>query len=321
MHTSIVICNHVIGVSITNDRLFDYIRNRYIGFVAECSNATDDFRVIDISEQQLKIDYGIGVELDNIEKILKRCDHRDEYYYLADQGTIVYDQARSICGVYIAQSLNSRLTYLFGVTVCNIIIDYLADCNIFCMHSSIVSFKHDLSNGIAFLGSSGVGKTSLAYEFIKKGEKITNDDVSYFRLYDDHMRVYKNTQYIGMDDESIKRLYPECEVHVVKKDGLELDKNRINLSEMNKNAYAQFIDLKRVVIVSPERSGIAELKVCNEVVAFKNLFKAMTPFLPPNKIVKKRIVERLLGLGLEFYELTPANSAFKTVESLYEIFK
>lgn len=318
METRINICNQCVFISLSNDLLFDYVRNRYSGF-ASTNEANVDFRIIEVDRKTAYNQYKVKFDFNNQDRVIQERSERFEYYFVSNESIVVYDMNEHLCVVCVSEKISNRLIYLVGVIICDIVSQYLATCDIYCIHSSVVSFKGDISNGIAFLGESGVGKTSLAYEFVKKKEKIVNDDVAYFQYDGKRMRAYKNTQYIGLDEKSLCNLYSECKSYVVKKDGLSLDKNRIDLNGMDAYVYAEYIDVKKIIIINSVRSENAKLVPCDKISLYKHIFQSMIPFIPSKIISQKAIVDRLLSSNIIAYKLTPANTAKKTIEGLYEI--
>lgn len=314
------ICTCYIYASLSNYTLLKYITNRYISFVTDNTNF-DGMTITDISQDVLRKKYGLYFSTDNKDAV--QCKMVDTLYvnYVSDFAVILYDKALHTCYVCLQDDVSDNYIYLVGVQICNIIMRYLTENDIYCVHSSVVTFNKNQNDGIMFIGESGAGKTSLAYEFLRKGEQITNDDVAFICLEDNNLNAYKNTQYIGMDDVSISKLYPECTEYIIKKDGLTLDKNRIDLSEMYENAFATNIVIKRIVLIDKNRGNTADLSILDCGSAYSILFKAIVPFLPKDMILNPNIVDIIVSKKLPLYRLTPANTAKGTVDFLYDKFR
>lgn len=314
------VCASNIHISLNNYTLSKYIKNRYVGFITDKTNSAG-LTIVEVSREVLINKYGFSFLKDNKGALL--CQSIDRLYvnYVSDFAVILYDKRLNVCYVCLGDNVSDNYIHLVGVQVCNIITEYLIQNKIYCIHSSAVTFNKSKDNGILFIGESGAGKTSLAYEFLRKGEQITNDDVAFIRLKNNNLYAYQNTQYIGLDDDSISKLYPECAKYIVKKDGLTLDKNRVDLLKMNRNAFATEIIIKKIVIIDRNRNDTASLNTLDSVSAYGILFKAAAPFLPKDILINPNIVDIIVDKHLPVYRLTPVNTAQETVSFLYDKFK
>lgn len=311
------ICNCNIHISIANEMLSKYIINRYIGFVSS-NSAAIGLIISDLDKLEPQNSYGINPSADNSNHITNQVKDGLDIEYISDIAIIVNDTEKNSCRIFVQEHVNEKYINLIGVRICDKINEYLASNQVFCIHSSVVTFKNKADDGIMFIGDSGVGKTSLAYEFIKKGEQLTNDDVAFVQIKNGSLIAHKNTQYIGMDDESIERLYSECGDYIVKRDGLLLDKNRIDLSQLHKDAFAGKIEIKRIVVVEKQRQEKASICQFDDILAYANLFKSIVPFSTTKRAMTSDIFDRIISIRLPIYKLLPANTAAATINYLYE---
>ena len=181
------------------------------------------------------------------------------------------------------------------------------------MHSSVCTLHSNAHNGVAFLGQSGVGKTSLVYQMYKCGEQLTNDDVGFFRITPSKLITFKNMQHIGLDDYSIKQIFPECEKFVSHKDGLTMDKNRVDLSKLATNAFAEKIIVKQILIVDSTRQSVPEIIECNSIDSYKTMVQSLLPFFTVKRYdLIDKIAKEVINM-VPVFKLVPGDSIIKTV--------
>lgn len=277
------ICNAFFDIKINDSLISNYIRNRYFGFIEtkEIPSNKSSALISEVSLDELLNNYSFNED--------RVCGDIYEYnedgckYLFVYSNIIVYDRQNSSVFMYISKEVPDKLLYLLGVKICEMITSILIDNGIYCMHSSVCTFERNIKNGIAFLGPSGVGKSSLVYQMYKHGEQITNDDVAYFHMTSSGITTYKNTQLIGFDDHSIETVFSECKAFISHKDGLSLDKNRIDLHKKDSNSFADKIEVRHVIIVDKIRLESPKLNKCNDLESYKNIVQSLVPYFTINR--------------------------------------
>lgn len=308
------ICGVTFKVTLNNEYITRYIKNRFIGFVTD-GKQKSKYEIVNIDNDFAKEKYEVLKNLHDEKDYYVYSSFFYNAYVIHHINFIVYDNREGKVYVNIIEDRNHTINSFSAVKICEIISHIINEHKIYCLHSSVATFNGDYNNGIAFIGKSGAGKTSLALSMYKKGEKITNDDVAYFTYQDNTMKVYKNTQFIGLDDYSLAHKFPEYQQSVVRKDGLELDKNRINLS--NADVYCENIIIKRIVIVSSQREKTPSYKNVDQLSRVTHLIKSAIQFTAGScsESLMRTLVD--IASSVPMYCLIPADSIEKTIDFIY----
>ncbi len=318
MNLRLKICDISIKISIWNQLIEKYIYNRFSGFLSfqEVTSSPKCLSLIELNKEQID---NIVPKMNciDIDKELQKIEIESSKYYVIRGGNIIfYDRFRGQIYFSLEEGIEERVLYFIGVKLCEMIISYLIENSIYCIHSSVCTLHSNANNGIAFLGQSGVGKTSLAYQMYKCGEQLTNDDVAFFRITASELITFKNTQLIGLDDYSIKQVFPECERCVSYKDGLTLDKNRVDLRKLDSNAFAEKIIVKHILIVSSTRQSKPEIVECDAIETYKTIVQSLLPFFTIERYALiEKIAKEIISI-VPVYKLIPGDTITKTVNFL-----
>lgn len=305
------------GVGFYVDNIDDYIKcyikNRFAGFITEFEK--NDY-LIKKSSYNLKeyISKNYGFVFDADCKETEEYESEDIYLvYISQIALLVFEKCKKTIQYQIFDISNHKIYGFLSIKICEFVMNALYINDIFCLHCSVVTFNKDINNGIAFVGESGSGKTSLSLKFIEMGEKITNDDIAYFKLFPSCIKVIKNTQCVGVDDDNLKDNFNYLKGNIIKKDELEFDKNRIDLFEYNNDSYVDSIDVKTIVFLSKERGMNVELKEIASSNAALKLIKSCMQF--STKKVIGKYIDALSNMAniLKTYSLYSSNSLNETV--------
>lgn len=307
------ICNCVFEISEIDPIINEYIKNRFIGFV--CDNGFQNYETYTTIK---------ATTLDKLIKehsILTKMAHKEYqefvcknniYIVVGGKNIIIYNQTTKIIEVCIERNALKNLIYFVSVKICDLIATVLFNNGVYCIHSSVCTLHKNVSNGVAMLGPSGVGKSSLVYQMYKYGELITNDDVAFFRKVSNSIVAYKNTQYIGFDDNSITNIFNECVPFIARKDGLDLDKNRIDLFGKDPLAFAESILIKNILIIEKEWLDTPKIEKCNAIKAYKVLIQSLLPFFTSSRFELIDSIAKYILTNIPIYCLHPCNSISTT---------
>jgi hypothetical protein len=312
------ICECCFKVLVINCIVEEYIRNRFVGFISNNAfnySKTDITIVKEIQLDEISSKYNSIINV-SCKDYYEFKENECTYFIINYKNFVVYNDSEKLIEIYVNQNENINILRFIGVKICELIVSILIENGIFCIHSSVCTLQKNLFNGIAMLGPSGVGKTSLVYQMHKCGEYIANDDVAFFKIASNCMTVYKNTQYIGFDNYSLTNIFSECIQYIICKDGLELDKNRIDLQCQDPSAYAEKIRVKHIIIIEKERLDVPKLIKCSQIEAYKALIQSLLPFFSMCRFdLMDEIARKIMSMML-IYKLLPCNSISKTVDFL-----
>ena len=315
MNLSLNICDIPIRISVWNGLIEKYIYNRFSGFISsqEIDHSQKSLSLMEINRDHIN-DIIPKINSINIDKEYQEINMDGcKYYAIKDDNIIFYDKFQRRVYFSLCEAEEERILYFIGVKLCEIIVSHLIENNIYCIHSSVCTLDSNAHNGVAFLGQSGVGKTSLAYQMYKCGEQLTNDDVGFFRITPSELVTFKNMQHIGLDDYSIKQVFPECERFVSHKDGLTLDKNRVDLGKLSTNAFAEKIIVKQILIVDSTRQSVPEIVECSSIESYKTIVQSLLPFFTVKRYdLIDKIAKEIISM-IPVYKLIPGDSIMKTV--------
>ena len=165
---------HVCGLRIVSDTRFSLRQARFIGAPDIAVNlkigGQSALKIHAQHEEIGQIRNGAGypsITVYRIEEgLILECHNtlrRVEFYISADR-------RRIDCFPHVDATIEDVELWLFGLVMSFV----LQSRGIFTVHASAVSYN---GKAVAFLGSNGYGKTTLAYYFAKQGHRLITDDV------------------------------------------------------------------------------------------------------------------------------------------------
>lgn len=324
MNILLNVCNTCFNIKIKNRTVFNYLKNRYFGFVSQIELSQDLLQTSIIEDSVLKNlvdDMSILGFRDGVSEF---TNNDSRYVIIIASGAISvikYMPQKAEIRLFIDGSMPERMLKYIGVKLCEIINSILIKNGTYCIHASVCTALKNENDGIAFLGQSGAGKSTISYMLCKRGEKTTNDDVAYFQITCDGMCVYRNTQLLGLDDSSIEITFEECKNYIVHKDESDFDKNRIDLNLMDSSYFANSITVKTFIIIEKERFIKPRIMRCSPIETYRVLIQSLLPYFSVDNHMVMREVADTLFQNIPAYRLYASKSIVTTADYILGYFK
>lgn len=145
------------------------------------------------------------------------------------------------------------------------------------LHASVVSINR---TGVAFLGDSGAGKSSIAAAFLANGHKLLVDDLASIDINAGNAWIYPGFPYIKLSNDALSMLSPNPE-RLVFKDKID-DKGIYLLDDF---ANGDRVPLSQIYVI---RSG-AEV-ILKQLNSQRALFELMRYSIPPSMVKQNHAV-------------------------------
>ncbi len=180
------------------------------------------------------------------------------------------------------------------------------------LHASVVSKD---GNASLFIGKSGMGKSVLAYQLIKKGFKFLSEDIC---AITDKNFVQPSMPFIKLSEEFIDNNFQktyQLNSDKRKRKGLFIDQNKFIDSSQK---------IKNIFILNNSSSDICEItnltKKKSLPLIFKNSFKSL-PLLSDKKF-DERVINRILNIDndVNFYNVLNSSNRHQERNERIEIF-
>lgn len=164
------------------------------------------------------------------------------------------------------------------------------------IHASSVSL---LDNSYLFIGDSGYGKSSLAFEFFKKGYELISEDFTYIFNYKGLPCTYPSHPLIKLNKETKNE-------KLTKVYNSELDPLKRNIYKLNTNISK--VGIKKITKIFFLDWGENKIEALSKSDIIKHLFKSTVRYMPPNKFpeVEKNLLSlySLMFKNCDFYKYT-----------------
>lgn len=265
----IKINNCLFELYLQNSEIEKYILNRFRGFVVD--KYVEGTNLCILTEEKGEVCSG-NTDPDNI---TVQKNETITNYFIGNYAVIRYSENEKKI-VLTVNEMPPRIMQLIAVKLCDIILDFLFQNHIYCMHCGVIVLGDDCNHGIAIIGHSGSGKTSLTIKLTEKGARLTNDDLAYFTVTDGKMRVVKNTQYIGLDEYNLKNNFSYLMPYVARESFL--DKSRIDLYSYNPLLYVDDVVIDTFCFISDKRKSCPDIHVFNVMEACKKILEISNQF-------------------------------------------
>lgn len=249
-----------------------YILNRFRGFVVDkVDKYVDGTNSYILMEEK----WGGCFCNDNPNSIVVRKNETTANYFIGNYAVIRYSENEKNIILMVGE-IPQNIVKLIAVKLCDIILDILFQNHIYCMHCGVIALGDECNHGIAIIGHSGSGKTSLTLKLTEKGARLTNDDLAYFTVTDGKMRAVKNIQYIGLDECNLKNNFSYLMPYVVRESFL--DKSRIDFYSYNPLLYVDEIVIDTFCFISDKRKSCPDIRVLNVMEACKKILEISNQF-------------------------------------------
>lgn len=265
----IKINNCLFELYLQNSEIEKYILNRFRGFVVD--KYVEGTNLYILTEEKAEACSG-NIDSDNI---MVQKNETITNYFIGNYAVIGYSEMEKKIILTVSE-MPPNIIQLIAVKLCDIILDVLFQNHIYCMHCGVIVLGDDCNHGIAIIGHSGSGKTSLTIKLTEKGARLTNDDLAYFTVADGKMRVVKNTQYIGLDEYNLKNNFSYLIPYVVRDSFL--DKSRIDLYKYNPLLYVDELVIDTFCFISDKRKTCPDIRVLNVMEACKKILEISNQF-------------------------------------------
>lgn len=305
------------NICFENKVIFDYIKYRFIGFISDNNcivRNTSHYEIIETKSNkkiiQLIKDKKIYI---NNKKDYYIFNTNEIYLWIADNANyILYNKNDKKISVYIAENCSSHTNEGIAMQICDIISYILHANGIISIHASATTFGDD---GVAFVGNSGSGKTSIALKMREAGEKILCDDILYLNVFT--QQGIRNVQKIGLHEKNLKENFSYLSNNISHRDSE--NKERIDLYKVHKSWFINILQINKLVFVNSNKNINANIKKGNAYNIFLHILRNSPKLEGLNDLYLFNNIDLLIK-HVECFELTPSYDVNKTQQMLYTYF-
>lgn len=224
---------------------------------------------------------------------------------------LVYDKTNHTLSLLI-QERSPMLEKIIAIKIVSTTLSLLLEKRIVCIHGSCVQ-KGD--TGILLLGNSGCGKTSLTLCFLKDGCSMTNDDATFITCNNDSFIATKNTQMIGLTDNSVKNHFKELSNCISFVD--DNKKHRVDLSKYHGEFFAEHVKINKIIWIEENRQSNPVISPLKRTRMLKNIITNISANKYLHYDIYIEMISQLVS-KCDNYILSPSNNLNQTYKFLNE---